>query len=182
MGGKRDTRVHRLIEVIKKEDDTWVILNSLLIAEISKNLGEWFLLNKVIKKGFSYREFKKRKSEVSLSKSDLEGINDVLLQLTRDLEPNLDVEDTASISVEEMDQILRMQYEYGFDIFDAMHVHSAIASDGDLFITSDEELRSSIQKMNADKELKFKIEVTKPQSYISYGKRKDKKKSPHKNS
>ena len=59
------------------------------LIELSIHFRDWFLLQKVIKGGFSYAEFKRERSKYSLSLEEREKINYILSELKNNENINL---------------------------------------------------------------------------------------------
>lgn len=158
----KDIRV-KLVDAFE-DSGHFVILSPFLINEISTHLADWFLLNKVIKSGYSYRKFASEKKNYSLSEDEKNRINEIIENLTQN----------NFIDVKSMEEIKKPDLETLFiltnnqvSFYDAIHIMTAKATNCEFFVTADEELRKRTQEVFSSGKIVCSMKISKPSGFLT---------------
>lgn len=112
------------------------------VTEISKHFGEWFLLKRAIKDGYSFRQWNNVKRDYSLTKTDGDSINEIIdfvnANKSADFIPN------TFLSAESVEFINGLVFGDSLDFPDAFHIAMAIELKCDFFVTSDEGIKKAV--------------------------------------
>ena len=119
-------------------------------------------MQKIIKDGFSYRDFSKERKNHSLSEKEKDEINKIIISIGS--AENVNVLPVKSIEKQNIEEILNMESDYYFDFYDSLHVYTAVNQGCKFFITSDSPLRKSASKLK-EKDKKIKINFLPPKKY-----------------
>lgn len=157
---KEKTASTKLIEKIKGDKKYQVILSPFLVNEISTHFKDWFLMQKVIQDGFSYREFNREKKNYEISSQEIEKIDEIINTISN-IE-NIEILSPEDLTKESIAEILKLETKYYFDFYDAFHFHVAEKEKCQYFVTSDSPLRKSASKLNQKE--KNKLECLTPNS------------------
>ena len=134
--------------VIEKLDNInfkhFVILSPFLIAEISNHFADWFLLNKVIKSGYSYREFLVEKKNHFLSLDEKFKINEIIEKISsKSFVNTITVNEIKRPNLDLLFTLVNNQV--GF--FDSLHIMTAESTNCRYLITKDKEMRIRTQPL-----------------------------------
>ncbi|VVB94066.1 Uncharacterised protein [uncultured archaeon] len=155
------------INVINKLDEIkfehFVILSPFLIAEISAHFADWYLLNKVIKSGHSYREFASEKKNHFLDENEKYRLNEIIEKISAKRFVN-------TITVNEIKRpnldLLFTLVNNQVDFFDALHIMTAESTDCKYFITKDKELRIRTQPLINKGAVSKELKLISPNNFI----------------
>jgi len=156
------TQSKKIIDRLNGDNNYQIILSPFLIREISSHYKDWFILQKIIKDGFSFNEFKQIKMNYELEETEKEKIDDIIIKIGNI--SNVNVLINSGLGVSEVEKILELESIYSFDIYDALHFNTALEEKSDFFITKDGKLRISASRYN--KSNGNKIECMPPKSFL----------------
>ncbi len=159
---KADNSSKKLIESISGDENYQIILSPFLIREISSHYKDWFVLQKIIKDGFSCNDFKKIKNDYFLDEQEVKEINKIIIDIGGI--DNVNVLNVSALNEDEVARILLLESQYNFDIYDAIHFNTAIMEKCDLFVTRDAALRKSISHFNQKN--KNGVDCVPPKSFL----------------
>ncbi len=158
--GSKRTAV-KLIE--KLENSTFfVIFSQFSIIEISNHFADWFLLKKVIKSGFSYREFKVQRKNYSLTQKEKNKIDEIIENIGS--KNFVDTVTIKALKSEDLDFIFTLVNNQ-IEFFDALHIFTASKYDVKYFVTSDTELRGRVQPL-INEGIVPKLKLIKPNNFL----------------
>jgi len=159
---RQATSSKKVIDKLNGDDNYEIILSPFLIREISSHYKDWFILQKVVKDGFSFGEFRQIKNKYSITDKEKEEINSIILRIGGI--KNVNTLTTTDLNVTEIDRILWLEGEYNFEIYDALHFNTAINKKCSYLVTKDGKLRQSADMHN--KQNTEKINCIKPVSFL----------------
>jgi predicted nucleic acid-binding protein len=134
------------------------------LMEISQHFMDYYLQQKAIKDGFSFREFQKVRKEYSLSKEETKTIAELVENLRKN--KFLNYVDVGEITGEYF-QII-MSYVQGYlDFLDALHLRTAIDVGCDYFVTKDGELRKRVQTLINKGTINEPIKITSVSGFLN---------------
>jgi len=152
----------KLIEKIYKNNNYEIILSPFLTNEISTHFRDWFIMQKIIKDGFSYRDFSRERKNYSLTEEEKNEIIQIIISIGS--ADNINVLPVKNIEKQDIEEILNLESDYYFDFYDSLHVYTAVNQGCKFFITSDSPLRKSASKLK-EKDKKIKIDFLPPSKY-----------------
>ena len=134
------------------------------IVEVSQHFIDYFLQQKAIKRGFSFREFPRVRRNFTLTEEEIRTISDIV----EILRTNVYLNYIHPVEIEgEFFRIL-MEYVRGcIDFMDALHLRTAIDVGCDYFVTKDGELRKRIQYLINEKVITEPIKVTSVSGFLN---------------
>lgn len=132
-----------LIEGLEKKNYL-VIFSQFIVAEISYHLSDWFLLQKVIKSGFSYREFRSQKKYFSLDDAEKDKIDFIVQNISeKEFVNALPIKELSIENLVLLSKLMNNQIEF----CDAIHLITAKNEKCDYFVTKDGDIRKKIQSL-----------------------------------
>ena len=137
----------KIIEEIK-ERDIEVVYSLFSNAEVSAHFRDWILLQKVIKDGYSHREFSRVKKNYKLTKLNKEKIEKLTQQIFD--QPWVMYVDMKMMSEEHFEAFKTLTWTYQIDSIDALHNIVAREKRCDYLITNDEDMRSGMKQFLSD--------------------------------
>lgn len=143
----------KLIDRLNGDKRFEIVLSPFLIREISSHYSDWFLLQKVVKNGFSFNEFKKVKHKYSLDEKEIKEIDDIILTIGSI--KNVNVLQMSALAIHEVERILLLEADFGFDVYDAIHFNTAIENNCNSFVTRDSGFRRSASNYISTKKIKM---------------------------
>lgn len=159
---KRKSPSTKLIEELEDNEDYQVILSPFLIGEISSHFRDYYIFQKIIKDGFSFREFSREKKNYSLSPEELDKIDQMIVKIGGfDF---VNVLDLKGIDKTSLSEILNLETSYYFDFYDAIHFQTAKEEECKYLVTTDAPLRKCADVHNKENDLK--INCIKPQALL----------------
>jgi len=159
---KEKTASTKLIERVTGDKKYQVILSPFLVNEISAHFRDWFLMQKVIQDGFSYREFNREKKNYEILEQEVGQIDDIINTING--VENFKILSLEDLTKEEMREILKLEVDYYFDFYDAFHFYAAEKEKCKYFVTSDSPLKKSASKLNQKE--KNNLECISPKSLL----------------
>ena len=159
---KRKNPATKLIEKLANSEHYQLTLTPYLISEISTHFRDNYILQKVMRDGFSYRDFNREKKNYELDKEEIEKINQIIIYIGG-LE-SVNVLLPEDIKKEALEEILDLETTYYFDFYDAIHFQTAKDKKCEYFITTDGPLRTSAARFN--KANKAKLECMPPSTLL----------------
>jgi predicted nucleic acid-binding protein len=142
---KKDVRI-RLVDAFE-DSKHFIAISPFLISEISTHLADWYLLNKVVKSGYSYRRFASERKNYNLSDAEKNNIDSIIGELSS--KDFVDIVTIEEIKKPDLDILfLLIGNQVGF--YDAIHVMVAKGIGCDYFVTADSELRIRTQQLIND--------------------------------
>lgn len=161
--GRRKKYLKELVNSIGKKKIK-VISSLFLNTEISAHFRDWFLLRKIIRDGFSFREFARKKREYNLNERERQKINKVIQNITK-LSWVKFVElrelDRGSLDVFEL-----LTLHYSIDAIDAFHNIIAANENCRFLVTKDEDMRDKMNWFSKDIEFQDKFWVCGPKEFL----------------
>ena len=140
----------------------FVIFSQFSIVAISNHIATWFLLKKVIKSGFSLREFRVQKKNYSLTQEEKNKIDEILENIgSKNFVDTVTIEALKSEDLDFIFTLVNNQIEF----FDALHIFTASKYDVKYFVTSDTELRGRVQP-SINKGIVPKLKLIKPNNFL----------------
>ena len=121
MSEKKGKKKRTVVMIDKNLDKSLflVIFSQFIVAEISNHLADWFLLQKVIKSGFSYREFSKERKNYNLSQTERDKIDYIIEDISEKSFVNtIPIKDITINDLELLFELMNNQVE----LFDALHI------------------------------------------------------------
>ena len=120
--------------------------------ELSSHLRDWFLLQKVVKSGFSYHNFKREKHRYTLTPEQKKLVGKIMVDYTNSPFINY-------IEVDEISHLffvrIRSFVDNYIELMDAFHIVLAQAVKCDYIVTKDRELRARFQRIISEKIVKL---------------------------
>ena len=160
----RKKKTVKLVELFDFQDKFVALLTPFLITEISSHFADWFLLQKVIKSGYSYREFLRERRNYNLSIKEKEKINEMVESISKkDFVNTITIEE---IKKEELELLLTLLNEQ-ISFFDALHTLTTISENCKFFVTKDNELRKRIQRAMRENLIPKKFKLISPQKFLN---------------
>ena len=160
---KKETQ--NLLSFIEKNNHS-VLSSVVLNMEISGHFKDWYILQKIIKEGYSYRDLpnlKKKKKWNSLSGIEMQKINkyfEDILELSW-----VESFEMSGLGKKGLEMFSVLTLEYHLDFVDAFHF--VIAIDNCRFlITRDEDMREKARKFLKDYSLEKDFEVLRPKELL----------------
>jgi len=145
------------------EGDFGIYISTFSLIESFIHFMDWFLLQKAIRDGFSYREFKKERSKYVLSPEETEQIDVMLKELKED--ENINFIEIASMHEEFFGCIIEYVENY-VDFLDAIHIRIALDVKCDYFITKDGELRRRLQNLISQRKIDDSIKIASVSGFL----------------
>ena len=140
---KRRTPAYTLINK-GAEGEYEIYISFYTLIEISQHFTDYFLQQKAIKSGFSFREFRKVRQNYTLTIDEMKTISELVENLRTS--EYLNYVQPEEIKGEFFSVI--MEYVRGYiDFMDALHIRTAIDVGCDYFVTKDAELRKRVQRL-----------------------------------
>jgi len=145
-----------------------VVSSVFLFTEISSHFKDWYILNKIIEEGFSYRELanlKKRKKYSRLTKEQTREINSYLEGVAG--LPWVDAVDLSGLGKEALDLFSTLTLDYYIDFADSFHILIAMDEKCRYLITKDEEMRDRASMFLDDYSLGEEFGVCRPEEFLA---------------
>lgn len=143
-----------------------IYFSEFTVMEITQHFIDYFLMQKVISDGYSFREFSKMKKKYEITEDESLTINQLTDRLINNQYLNYIVMGSSKNEEKFLMTIIPYVKHY-IDFMDAIHIRMAIAADCDYFVTEDSELRIRIQKLLSKKLLEKPIKITTPKGMLS---------------
>ena len=134
------------------------------LMEISQHFTDYYLEQKAIRNGFSYREFPRMRGDFTLSEDETEAISE-LIEILRKNE-FLNYIDVGEIKGDLFKIIMRYVQGY-LDFIDALHVRTAIDVGCEYFVTKDGELRKRVQRLIEKKVITEPIKIATASGFLN---------------
>jgi len=140
-----------------------IYISDYTLMEISQHLTDYYLMLKVIKDGFSFREFSRTRKDYTLD--DEEAI--FIAKIVEGLRTSeyLTYVETEEITGDFYKIVMGYVKEY-IDFLDALHLRTAIDVECDYFLTKDVELRKRAQALITKKIITEPIKMSTPPSFL----------------
>jgi predicted nucleic acid-binding protein len=116
-----------------------IVISTFCIMELYEHFRDWFLLKKVIAKGFGYREFRRERKRYKLSMEEKRFLEGIVSNFKDN--PNINFIKFKEIPKDFFLRVSILQ-ENGIDTMDAFHILSAVDIEATHFVTKDGEIRS----------------------------------------
>ena len=148
---KRKSSSTKLIDRLKNQTEYEVIFSSFVMSEISSHFRDYYISQKIIRDGFSFRDLNREKKNYTLSDEENSFINQMIIEIG-----GCGFVNTLNLkSLDNLSEILVLEASYYFDFLDALHFQTAKESGCKFFITTDSPLRKSIDSHNKDNGIKL---------------------------
>ena len=158
---KKDVRIE-LVDTLDKHDH-FVKFTPFLIAEISTHIADWYLLNKVIKSGYSYRMFTTQRKNHNLNDEEKEKIDNIIEKLTS--KNFVDVVTIDEIKKPDLDVLFTLVSNQA-NFFDSIHVMTAKATGCEYFVTADKDLRNRTQPIISNGTILKNFKLASPSGFL----------------
>lgn len=159
---RKNNSVFNLFNAVDNELFEPVISNFSLM-EVARHLKDYFLLLKVIKDGFGYREFSRVKINYSVDPRNEKKVDNIIKDLEQDERfsylkvTNLEPAAFGNIEL----------YIAGYiDFIDAFHLQIALSENCDFLLTKDEEFRSRYVTLTERGLLKIQTKVSRIDEFL----------------
>ena len=141
-----------------------IFISFYTLLEISQHFTDYYLQQKAIKDGYSFREFPKVRRNYTLTKDEAETISELVENLrTNEFLNYIDIGETVN---GHFFRII-MRYVQGYvDFLDALHLRTAIDVGCDYFVTKDGELRKRAQELINNKVITEPIKITSVSGFL----------------
>lgn len=165
--GKEKPRKSKAVLLVEKgfRGDYDCHISYVNIMELSSHLRDWFLLQKVVKGGFSYHNFKREKHRYTLSPEQKKLVGKIMSDYTNSPFVNY-------IEVDEVSHLffvrIRSFVDNYIELMDAFHIVLAQAVECDYIVTKDRELRARFQRIISEKivELPSSLKPISPTAFL----------------
>jgi len=135
------------------------------IIEVTLHFNDWYLLQKCIKDGYSFNQFKSHKKEFKLSEEEKHEIEDIL-EFFRNWE-GVNLIEIEKIEGQFFKDELPKYLLHSVELMDALHVNSAVEIECSHFITKDGELRQRIENMKRDNFIPSRLRPVSPKGFMN---------------
>ena len=135
------------------------------IMELSSHIRDWFLLQKVVKSGFRYHNFRREKHRHTLTPEEKKLVGKIMTDYSKSPFVNY-------IEVDEISHLFFVRIKSFVDnyieLMDAFHIVLAQAAECDYIVTKDRELRTRFQRIISDKtvELPSSLKPISPTAFV----------------
>lgn len=141
-----------------------IFISFYTLLEISQHFTDYYLQQKAIKDGYSFREFPKVRRNYTLTKDETETISELVENLrTNEFLNYIDIGETVNGHFFRI--IMRYVQEY-VDFLDALHLRTAIDVGCDYFVTKDGELRKRAQELINNKVITEPIKIASVSGFL----------------
>lgn len=158
-----------LIDFIENKKNKMSVITSIfLFSEITEHFKDWYILNKIIKNGFGYRDLpnlKKRKEYRDLTHIQNQKIESYFEDIS-DLEW-VDSVELDQLSKEALDLFSRLTLTYHLDFADAFHIVIAMGENCSCLITRDGPLRENMNIFLKESNLEEDFRVYRPKEFLN---------------
>ena len=161
--GRRKKYVDDLVNAIEAKRIK-VISSLFLNTEISAHFRDWLLLRKIIRDGYSYREFARLKKQYGLDereRREIDGIIQNIASLSWVRFVELEELNRSSLNVFEV-----LTLDYLLDSIDALHNIIAANEECRFLITKDEDMRERMNWFLEDNKQEETFWVCRPEEFL----------------
>jgi predicted nucleic acid-binding protein len=117
-----------------------ILISNFNLIEVFEHFRDYFKLNRIIKSGFSHREFIRERSKISITEEEEDQIDTMLTEIEEDT--RLNFIKYAKFGENFISNIIKY-VKYEIDFFDAIHLQMAIDNNCDYIITKDGPFRKN---------------------------------------
>lgn len=150
-----------------KKGEFEIVLSTYVTIEVFEHFRDYYLLDKCLKSGYGYQEFRRYKQKYHMTKSE----KDLILGMIEGIEDDKDI---TFVKIKAFNNAEVEEYHYPIiyliteyiDFKDALHVQTAIDVDCDYFVTKDSDLRNRIQNLINRKMLDTKLKPRKVNDFL----------------
>jgi len=141
-----------------------IFISFYTLLEISQHFTDYYLQQKAIKDGYSFREFLKVRQNYTLTEDETRTVSELVENLRTNKFLNyIDIGETVK---GDFFRII-MEYVRGYvDFLDALHLRTAIDVGCDYFVTKDGELRKRVQELINNKVIIEPIKITSVSGFL----------------
>jgi predicted nucleic acid-binding protein len=165
--GEEKGRMSNVVTLVERgfQGDYHSYISYINIMELSIHLTDWFLLEKMVRSGFSYAYFRRERKKYNLTVDEKSFINRIVQEYQSS--PNVFYIEIDEISNAFFEKVKLLVDNY-LEFEDALHFVFAQASESKYFVTKDDELRTRLQKIISKKliDVPFPPTLIKPKSFL----------------
>jgi len=161
--GRRKKYINDLVSTIK-EKKIKVVSSLFLNTEISAHFRDWFILRKVVRDGFSYRELTRLKKQYDLNERERKKINKTIQNIIK--LPWVRFVELKGLDKGSLDVFEVLTLEYLIDAIDAFHNVIAANENCRFFITKDDDMRERMNWFLEDVNLQHTFWVCRPREFL----------------
>jgi len=155
---KRKSTAYSLVEKGSRGEYE-IYISFYTLMEIWQHFSDYYLQQRAIRDGFSYRQFSQVRQDYELTKEELNTVSELVQNLRKSEYLNYIEPYTKDMGDKFFNVI--MEYVRGYvDFYDALHIRTAIDVECKYFVTKDSELRKRLQHLISNNIIEEPIQIT----------------------